>query len=62
MARCSPAAEFSFSHFRPRGALARHGYIMKHVWISAELLVGARLAGFTRQGIAFRLLETSRSL
>ena len=66
-ARCSPAAECSFSHFRPRGKLACHGYIMKHVWISAELRGGARrikrrLAGFIWQGIAFRLPETSRSL
>ena len=41
-------------------------YIMKHVWISAELRGGARriirrLAGCIWQGIAFRLPETSRS-
>ena len=62
-----PAAECFFSHFRPRGKLACHGYIMKHVWILAELLGGARrikgrLAGSIWQGIAFRLPETIRSL
>ena len=67
LARCSPAAEGFFSHFRPRGKLACHGYIMKHVWISAELRGGAwrikrRLAGSIWQGIAFRLPEMSRSL
>ena len=29
-ARCPPAAECFFSHFRPRCKLACHGYIMKH--------------------------------
>ena len=48
-------------------AAACHGYIKKHVWISAELRGGARrikrlLAGSIWQGIAFRLPETSRSL
>ena len=67
LARCSPAAECVFSHFRPRGKLACHGYIMKHVWISAEPRGGARrikrcLAGSIWQRIAFRLPETSRSL
>ena len=66
LARCSPAPECFFSHFRPRGKLACHGYIMKHVWMSAELRGGAwrikrRLAGSIWQGIAFRLPETSRS-
>ena len=66
LARCSPAPECFFSHFRPRGKLACHGYIMKHVWISAELRDGARriknrLAGSFWQGFAFRLPETSRS-
>ena len=66
MARCSPAAE-CFSHFRPRGKLACHGYVMKHVWISAELRGGAqrikrRLGGSVWQGIVFRPPETSRSL
>ena len=42
LARCSPAAECFFSHFRPWGKLACHGYIMKHGWISAELRGGAR--------------------
>ena len=67
LARCSPAAECSFSDFRPRGKLACRGYMMKHVWISAELRGGARrikrhLAGSFRQGVAFRLSEMSRSL
>ena len=53
--------------FRPRGKLACHGYIMKHVWILAELRGGARrikrrLSGSIWQAIAFRLPETSRSL
>ena len=38
-ARYSPTAECFFSHIRPRGKLEYHGYIMKHVWISAELRV-----------------------
>ena len=55
------------SHFRPRGKLACHGYIIQHVWISAELRGGARrikrrLAGSIWHGIAFHLLETSKSL
>ena len=67
LARCSPAAKCFFSHFRPRGKLACHGNIMKHVWISAKLRGGARrikrrLAGSIWQGIAFRLPETSRLL
>ena len=67
LARCPPAAECLFSHFRPRGNIACHGYIMKHVWISAELRGGARRikrrsAGSIWQGIAFRPPETSRSL
>ena len=67
MARCSPAPEGFFSHFRPRGKLACDGYIMKHVWISALLRGGARrikrrLAGSIWHGIAFRLRETSRSI
>ena len=67
LARCSPAAECFFSHFRPRGKLACHGYMMKHFWISAELRGGARRskhrsAGSIWQGIAFLLPETSRSL
>ena len=67
LARCSPAAECFFSHFRPRGKLVCHGYIMKHVWISAKLRGGARrikrrLAGSIWQEIAFRLPDTSRSL
>ena len=66
-ARCFAAAEYFFSHFRPRGKLACHGYIMKYIWISAELRGGARrierrLAGSIWQGIAIRLPETSRSL
>ena len=67
LARCSPAAECFFSHFRPRGQLACHGYITKHVWLSTKLRGGARrikrrLAGSICEGIAFRLPETSRSL
>ena len=67
LARCSPAAERFFSHFRPRGKLACHGYIMKHAWISAELRGGARrikrrLARSMWQRTAFRLPETCRSL
>ena len=67
LARCSPAAECFFSHFRSWGKLACHGYIMKHVWISAELRCGARrikrlLAGSIWHEIAFRLPETSRSI
>lgn len=31
-----------FSHILPRGKLASHGYIMKHVWISVELRGFAR--------------------
>ena len=42
LARCSPAAKGFFSHFRLRGKQDCHGYIMKHVWISAELRGGAR--------------------
>ena len=65
LARCSPAAEGFFSHCRPEGELACHGYILKHVWISAELRGGAwhikrRLAGSIWQGIAFRLPEAGR--
>ena len=67
MSRCFPAPEHLFSHFRPGGKLACHGYIVKHVWISIELRGGdrrikRRLAGSIWQGIAFRLPETSRSL
>ena len=67
LARCSPATACFLSHFRPRGKLACHGYIMERVWISAELRGGARrikrrLAGSIWLGIAFRLPETSRSL
>ena len=40
--RCYLAAKCFFSHFRPQGELTCHGYIMKHVWISAELRGGAR--------------------
>ena len=55
-----------FPHFRPRGKLAYHWYIMKRVLISAELRGGARriklrLASYL-EGIAFCLHETSRSL
>ena len=65
-ARCSSAAECFFSHFRQRGKLVCHGYIMKHVWVSAELGGGARrikrrLSGSIWRGIAFRVPETSRS-
>ena len=42
LARCYSAPEGFFSHFRPRGKLACHGYIMKHVCISAELRGGVR--------------------
>ena len=42
MARCSPAAEGFFLHFTQRGELGCHGYILKHLWISAELRSGAR--------------------
>ena len=70
LARCSPTAECFFPHFRPRGKLAYHGYVVKHVWISAELRGGARrikrrLAAYLvlyLQAIAFRLPETSWSL
>ena len=56
LARCSPAAECFFSQFRPRGKLACRGYIMNHVWISAELRgrarrIKRRLAGSISQGI-----------
>ena len=65
-ARCSPAAEGFFSYFRRRGKLTCHGYIMKHVWISAKLRGSARRikrrsSGSIWQGIAFRVAETSRS-
>ena len=49
------------------GKLACHGYIMKHVWISAELRGGARrikrrLAGSIWQGIASASLRRAGHL
>ena len=66
LAPCSPAPEGFFSHFRPRGKLACPEYLMKHVWISAELRGSARRikrrsADSIWQVVVFRLPEKNRS-